>query len=151
PILLIGYTVKIQAEKALLQEKQIKLFGIARLLDYHLGNGFDTILSERHMLDEKRSDKIKTLNERLASYTDIVAEVNTGIGVGYYSKELDAIITYGPSDTYANKVGISIEELHPGRKVMETGQSMVQFGKLVRGNIMNVMLPIERNGEIVAI
>jgi two-component system sensor histidine kinase AtoS len=149
PILLIGYTVKIQAENALLQEKQIKLFGIARLLDYHLGNGFDTILSERHMLDEKRSDKIKALNERLASYTDIVAEVNTGIGVGYYSKELDAIITYGPSDTYANKVGISIEELHPGRKVMETGQSMVQFGKLVRGNIMNVMLPIERNGEIV--
>ncbi|AJQ25813.1 two-component system sensor histidine kinase AtoS [Pelosinus fermentans] len=149
PILLIGYTVKIQAEKALLQEKQIKLFGIARLLDHHLGNGFDTILSERHMLDKKRSDKIKALNERLASYTDIVAEVNTGIGVGYYSKELDAIITYGPSDTYANKVGISIEELHPGRKVMETGQSMVQFGKLVRGNIMNVMLPIERNGQIV--
>ncbi len=116
PILLIGYTVKIQAEKALLQEKQIKLFGIARLLDHHLGNGFDTILSERHMLDEKRSDKIKYLNERLVSYTDVVAEVNTGIGVGYYSKELDAIITYGPSDTYSNKVGLSIEELHPGRK-----------------------------------
>ncbi|EIW15842.1 MULTISPECIES: two-component system sensor histidine kinase AtoS [Pelosinus] len=149
PILLIGYTVKIQAENALLQEKQIKLFGIARLLDHHLGNGFDTILSERHMLVEKRSDKIKALNERLASYTDIVAAVNAGVGVGYYSKEFDAIITYGPSDTYANKVGISIEELHPGRKVMETGHSMVQFGKLVRGNIMNVMLPIERNGQIV--
>ena len=68
PILLIGYTVKIQAEKALLQEKQIKLSGIARLLDHHLGNDFDTILSERHMLDEKRSDKIKALNERLALY-----------------------------------------------------------------------------------
>lgn len=149
PILLIGYTVKIQAEKALLQEKQAKLFGVARLLDHHLGNGFDTILSERHVLYENRADKIKALNEELASYTDVVAGVDAGIGVGYYSKELDAIITYGPSDTYANKVGISIEELHPGRKVMATGHSMVQFGKQVRGNIMNVMLPIQRNGEIV--
>lgn len=149
PILLIGYTVKIQAEEALLQEKQAKLFGIARLLDNHLGNGFDTILSERHVLYESRADKIKALNEELASYTDVVAGVDAGIGVGYYSKELDAIITYGPSDTYSSKVGISIEELHPGRKVMATGRSMVEFGKQVRGNIMNVMLPIQRNGEIV--
>jgi two-component system sensor histidine kinase AtoS len=149
PILLIGYTVKIQAEKALLQEKQAKLFDIARLLDHYLGDGFDAILAKKHLLDENRADKIKAINEELTRYTDVVAGVDAGIGVGYYSKELDAIITYGPSDTYASKVGISIEEVHPGRKVMATGRSMVEFGKLVRGNIMNVMLPIARNGEIV--
>jgi two-component system sensor histidine kinase AtoS len=149
PIFLIGYMVKIQAEEALLAEKQIKLFGIARLLDKYIGNGFDGILAEKHGLDKSRADKIKTLNKELSSYTDVVASANIGMGVGYYSKELDAIITYGPSDTYANKVGITIEEMHPGRKVMATGQSLVEFGSLVRGNVMNVMIPIERDGQIV--
>jgi len=149
PILLTGYVVKIQAKEALLAEKQTKLFGIARLLDEHLGVGFDRILSEKHVLDGNRTEKIKALNEELSHYTDVVAGADVGIGVGYYSKELDAIITYGPSSSYADKVGISIEELHPGRKVMETGHRMVEFGPLVRGNIMNVMIPIQRNEKIV--
>lgn len=149
PILLTGYVVKIQAKEALLAEKQTKLFGIARVLDEHLGAGFNRILAEKHVVNGNRAEKIKALNEELSLYTDIVAGADVGIGVGYYSKELDAIITYGPSSSYADKVGISIEELHPGRKVMETGHRMVEFGPLVRGNIMNVMIPIQRDGQIV--
>lgn len=149
PILLTGYVVKIQAKEALLAEKQTKLFGIARLLDEHLGAGFNRILAEKHVANGNRVEKIKALNEELALYTDVVAGADVGIGVGYYSKELDAIITYGPSSSYADKVGISIEELHPGRKVMETGHRMVEFGPLVRGNIMNVMIPIQRDGQII--
>lgn len=149
PILLIGYTVKIQAEKALLAEKETKLFGMARLLDQYLGPGFSRILTDQNMLDKSREEKINVLNESLSKYSDIVAGANPGSGVGYYSKELDTIITYGPSATYGNKVGISIEEGHPGRKVMATGQNLVEFGSLVRGNVMNVMIPIERNGEMI--
>ena len=149
PILITGYMVKLQARDALLVEKQIKLFGVAQLLDEHLGAGFYNIMKNKQVLHADRATKIKVLNEQLAHYTDVVAGVDVGIGVGYYSKELDAIITYGPSSRYINAVGVSIEDTHPGRKVMETGEKMVEFGPLVRGNIMNAMLPITRNGEII--
>ena len=40
-----------------------------------------------------------------------------GLGVGYYSRELDAIVTYGPSQDYAGTVGVRIRQDHPGRIV----------------------------------
>ena len=147
PILITGFIVKFQAKESLLAEKQTKLFGFARLLDEHLGDGFDSILVKKNLINADRNTKIKALNEALYEYTDIVAGVNVGIGVGYYNKELDAIITYGPSENYAGKVGLSIEGTHLGRKVMETNQSMVQFAPLVRGNVMNTMIPIQREGK----
>lgn len=149
PILITGYVVKLQAEKALLAEKKTKLFAMAQLLDEHLGSGFDKIIMEKQVLHADRDAKIKALNEELVHYTDVVAGVDAGIGVGYYHKELDAIITYGPSSRYASTVGVSIQDTHPGRKVMETGQNMIEFGPLVRGNIMNAMIPIQRHGEII--
>lgn len=149
PMLVTGYVVKKEAEDALLAEKRTKLYGIARILDAYLGKGFDPILEEQHVTNADRATKIKALSSVLSSYTDFVAKNEPGIGVGYYSKDLDAIITYGPSSQYADKVGLSIEPTHPGRKVMETGMDLVEFGPLVRGNIMNAMMPIIRNGQVV--
>ncbi|MDH7479945.1 MAG: ATP-binding protein, partial [Syntrophomonadaceae bacterium] len=45
--------------------------------------------------------------------------------------------------------GQSISETHQGREVMRTGREMVQTAELVRGNIMNCMHPIIRNGEVI--
>ncbi|MDU4961700.1 MAG: two-component system sensor histidine kinase AtoS [Sporomusaceae bacterium] len=148
PMLLTGYIVKTEAENALLAEKRAKLFGIARLLDAHLGAGFDPILAANRAGHYDRSGKIGLLNAVLAQYTDTVAVNEPGVGVGYYSKELDAIITYGPSGKYADRVGLSIAADHPGRDVMDSGVSQVQFGRFVRGHIMNAMLPIRRGDQV---
>ena len=149
PMLLAGYVMKTKAEEALLAEKQAKLFFVARLLNDFLGpGGFDTILKDQQADNADRAGKIRRLNQALAGYTDLLASSMPGLGVGYYSRDLDAIVTYGPSSQYAGNVGHSIPQSHPGRRVMAEAQERVEFGSLVRGNIMNAMLPIERAGRI---
>lgn len=144
-----GYFLMIKAQNAILKEKQNKLFALARLMDQRLEKSFDHILQEAGSLDAPRSQKIAVLNTLLKSGTDVIADAEPGIGVGYYSKQLDAIITYGPSDELGLKVGQSISLTHQGREVMKTGQKMVQTAVLVRGNIMNCMYPVIRDKEII--
>jgi len=149
PILFAGYEVKTRAEEALIAEKQAKLFIAARLLDSHLEQGgYQAILQAKNGLATSRDNQLQLLNQVLAPYTDAVAAAMPGLGVGYYSRELDAIITYGPSRDYAGTVGRSILQDHPGRKVMREGRPSVESGSLVRGNIMNAMLPIIRAGKV---
>lgn len=149
PILLTGYFMTDRAENALLNEKKAKLFGYARLLDKYLEGTYNDILAKHGVLDKDRDVKIKILNKVLREYTDEVASAHPGLGIGYYSKELDAILTYGPSEEFDHTVGQSIFPGHQGYTVMETGKEMVQIGDLVRGAIMNCMVPIIRNGEVI--
>ena len=43
-------------------------------------------------------------------------------GIGYYSKELDAIITYSPSEKMNWTIGMPISKNHNGREAMATKQ-----------------------------
>lgn len=147
PILLTGYLTINQAEKALLLEKEKKLYTYAKELNRMLVGTFDDYLPAGQILT--REEKIKELNKQLQPISDIIAHENPGLGIGYYSNELDSIITYGPSSELKDKIGVSIGENHPGRKVLTNGVSMVHTGNQVRGNIMNAMLPIIREGEII--
>lgn len=144
PVLICSFFLISEMENALYQEKQNKLFGIAHVMDKHLQGAYK--LPEQQ---GDRAGKINYLNEQLRDYTDKIAASYPGIGVGYYDKELDAIITYGPSEKYQDKVGLTISNNHEGRYVMETGQPMVQKGDLVRGNIMNAMIPIIRDNVVI--
>lgn len=58
-------------------------------------------------------------------------------------------MTYSPRARYGNKTGTRISEDHPGRHVMATGEPEVGWGTQVRGNIMNAMIPVRRNGEVI--
>jgi len=149
PIVASGYFMVISAKQALVAEKQQKLFGAAFMLDEYLAGTYDDILRERGAEKTDRATKIAVLNAALAAYTDKVAAAYPGIGVGYYSRDLDAIITYGPSNVYADKVGLPIGPTHEGRIVMATGKRRVQEGDLVRGQIMNAMHPVIRDGQVI--
>lgn len=149
PMVISGFVLTSIAARSIVDEKQHKLFGAARILDLNLEGSFDDILRQQGKLNASREEKIRILNEALWEYTDLVASSYPGIGVGYYSKELDAIITYGPSSQYGRTVGVSISESHEGRLVMATGLPRVQEGNLVRGSIMNAMHPIIRNNKII--
>ena len=149
PVLVSGAFVTISAEKALLAEKQQKLFGAARLLDASMPGSFDDIVIARKLTHASKEERLTAINSDLRAITDRVAASYPGIGVGYYSKDLDAILTYGPSAEYGHTIGLSISSDHEGRLVMETGQEMVQIGKLVRGDIMNAMHPVIRNNQVI--
>ena len=144
-----GYFLMMNAQNAILKEKQNKLFALAKLMDQRLVKSFDEILLASGSRDAPRQKKIAILNSILRTETDAIADAEPGIGVGYYSKQLDAIITYGPSKELGQKVGQSISQTHKGREVMETGQKMVQTAVLVRGNIMNCMYPVIRDKETI--
>lgn len=149
PILVSGFFMTDRAETALLNEKQNKLFGYARLLEKYLAGTYNDILQDHNALNADRATKIKIIHESLRDYTDQVALTHPGLGIGYYSKELDAILTYGPNDEFSNYIGQSIFPGHQGYTVMETGQEMVQIGDLVRGPIMNCMIPIIRDETVI--
>ena len=148
-ILSAGYFMMRDAQGALLEEKQNKLFAYTRMLDADLTRTFDQILESKGLRDAPREEKIRALNRELSADTDLVAGLDPGVGVGYYSRELDAIITYGPSSQLGQTVGQSIAPSHLGRQVMSSGTPLVQTGPLVRGNIMNCMTPIIRDGEVI--
>ncbi len=149
PVLASSLFITYRTEDALVWEKQQKLFGVTRILDRNLEGTFDGILASAGVKPQSREERIAVLNNALREYTDQIASAYPGIGVGYYSKELDAILTYGPSSLYGNTVGQPINPEHQGRVVMLSGQELVQEGSLVRGKVMNAMHPIVRGGEII--
>ena len=149
PVIFSGYLIARTSINAIVAEKQQKLFGAARMLDQHLSGSYDDILRRKGAESAGTAAKVAALNEELADFTDAVADAYPGIGVGYYSIDLDAIITYGPSDIYADKVGLPISPSHQGRIVMETGIPRVQEGDLVRGQIMNAMHPVKRGDRVI--
>lgn len=149
PITLAGFFLSVTAETAILAEKEQKLFGAAAVLDKALVGTYHDILVKHNLQTAPKQQQIDALNRELSGITDTIASAYPGIGVGYYSKELDAILTYGPSKTYGNTVGRSISAEHDGRWVMAHGLPRVQEGNLVRGLIMNAMRPVIREDEII--
>ncbi len=150
PFILV-YQVGLElVEDALTHEKENKLMSITRVLDSVLGpEGFDGILRMADATNSTREEKIAILNKALSGATNKITQSSEGLGSGYYSKDLDAIVVYAPSSLYGYTIGLSIPTDHPGRKVMNNNMSMVARGTMVRGNIMNAMLPIERKGKVV--
>jgi len=138
-----------KTEALLIEEKAQKLFGVTRLLDRYLSGDYQAILASCRLLPVTREEKIRVLNQALSPFTDEVASAFPGVGVGYYSKDLRAILTYGPSSEFGSKVGLDLDPDHLGWQAMETGKETVGVGSMVRGEIMNCMRPIIRNGSAI--
>lgn len=149
PMLVSSYILQNNVSDTVLAEKEAKLMGAARMLDQYMVGDFQQILRAKGAEQADRETKIKILHEELKAYTDLVANAFPNIGVGYYVKDLEAIVTYGPSRLYDSKVGLKIAPTHPGNAVLANGQDMTRFFSAVRGNVMNAMHPLKRNGEVI--
>jgi len=150
PILVAGFAMRHSAEQSLLDEKRSKLAAITVMLDSRLGSGgYEDILRRRGALEAPNEEKIQVLNQELAAVTDEIASSSAGLGAGYYAKELDVILTYGPSAQFGHTVGWAIQDTHPARQVMAVNEFRVEFGTLVRGNIMNAMRPLQRDSKVI--
>lgn len=140
---LIAVLVEKQGIDMLLEEKQAKLFALAHILNVELGSTFDAVDTVT-----PREQQVERLNQALSPRAEALLADIPKVGAGYYNKALDAIIVYAPERESGTTVGRRIASDHPGRIVMAKGLPMVQSGKQVRGEIMNAMLPIVRNGEV---
>ncbi|GHU22137.1 hypothetical protein FACS1894164_03900 [Spirochaetia bacterium] len=149
PCIITWYMMGHITNTLMLSEIKDKLFGFARVLDYSLEGTYDDILRQQNMENASKEEKIRVLNQELRNVTEKIAEAYPGLGVGYYSRDLDAILTYGPESENRQSVGKAIDATHAGRTVMSSGQEMAVQGIMVRGNIMNAMVPIIRNGAVI--
>ena len=150
PFFLTGYMGKSLTQNMVLREKEDKLLALARILDARLApGGYEALLREQGAENAPRKEKIQALNRVLRDATDEVGKSSPGLGVGYYSRDLDAIVTYGPSTLFSHAVGKTIPPDHPGRIVMATNLPLVRSGTMVRGDIMNAMVPVARNGNVI--
>jgi len=150
PFIAIWYISNHVNKNIFYEQKKESLLAMTKVLDSQLvEGGYDELLIEAGKKDAPKEEQIAALNEALRGITDDVAGSSEGLGVGYYSRELDAILSYGPSANYQSTVGVPIGENHPGRRVMATGISEVTMGSMVRGNIMNAMLPVVRGDRVI--
>ena len=144
------FVVRTMSQNIMSSEKAHKLLMTASLLDFQLGDrDYAGILLEKGMENATKEEKIAALNAELSAFGDNMTRLYPDLGVGYYSLELDAILTYAPSELYSNTIGVPIGPDHPGRIVMANNEPMVRTGSMVRGNIMNAMHPISRNGAVI--
>jgi two-component system sensor histidine kinase HydH len=144
------YMARYMSQTIMRGEKESKLMGYARMMSGHFGPGsYDDILRRYGAESASREEQIAILNRELRDITERTAMSFPGLGIGFYSRELDAIITYGPEAEYGKTVGAPIAPEHPGRIVMRTNTAMVRTGSMVRGNIMNAMFPMEREGKVI--
>jgi len=161
PIIIVGIVFSSVNKKEFYQQKERSLFILAEILEKNLGPGGYNEILERELGPDyaKATDKEKlaVLNAALAPFTDDVAysDIDLKLGIGYYSKELDMILTYGPSEEimtnidgeieyFKDTVGRRIGDTHKGRIVMETGEPLADQAVQVRGYILNCMIPIIR-------
>ncbi len=150
PFLFVAQVSMNLVEDALLFEKEKKLLSITHVLDSMLGErSFEDILEVNRATDASRTKQIEVLRAELQPISDSIIPENSGLAVGYYSKALDAIVAYGPSDSYEHTVGKSIAPEHPGHTVMNSNIPLVERGTMVRGDIMNAMYPLERDGQVI--
>ncbi|WP_310601418.1 ATP-binding protein [Desulfobulbus sp.] len=150
PFLLTGYMAKSLMETTIMREKDAKLLAFTHILDARLDSGgYEAILRRHGAENASREKKIAVLNEELRGITDDVASSAPGLGIGYYSKDIDAILTYGPSSSFEQAVGLVIPPDHPGRIVMDTNKEMIRSGTMVRGDILNAMHPIVRDNKVI--
>lgn len=150
PFLITGYFAQKVTKSMVMHEKQEKLLALAHILDDRLEvGGFKALLEKHHGTDVSRQEQITLLNSLLRDDTNDIARSNGTYGVGFYSRALDAIITYGPSPEHDYAVGQSIAPDHPGRQVMQTATPLIRSGDMVRGDILNAMIPIMRQGECI--
>ncbi len=132
------------------KERGNYLVSFTKVLEAEIpSGGYQEMLIKSGLVDAERDVKIKALENMLSPTADYVSTLAPGLGVGYYSNELDAILTYAPTSEYKHFTGVSIEDNHPGRQVMQTNIPLVNKGAMVRGEILNAMLPIERQGKVI--
>jgi len=151
PIIATGYVIKERGKEAILEEKRSHLQGITVLLEHHLHEqgGFSGLLTGYSGAPNDKKARLDYLTRQLNAYTNGIAAAFDDVGVGYFSREFDAIVTYGPSDQLGYTVGMTIPPEHPGWRIMAEDKPMTVSGRQVRGLIMNAMRPIHQGDQVV--
>ncbi|PKM81710.1 MAG: hypothetical protein CVU89_08130 [Firmicutes bacterium HGW-Firmicutes-14] len=124
---------------------------VARFLEKRLDSSFSEILEKHNASTLPKDQQVKVLNLELQPVIDDVTSSFDAIGAGYYCRELDSIIAYGPNPDSAKLTALPGE--HPSRDLYITGKPVLYKNSGInffRGTpLLAYNLPIYRNGELI--
>lgn len=119
---------------------------MSQLLDVYLD---DTYTLELLSSKLSKQQKIQQLNTQLQPLIDDLTKVNPGFGAGYYIKELNSIVAFGPNFEVTGLIDISSDSL--ARTVYQTKKpyEFHNYSQTRKGYVVANIQPLIRNGEVI--
>lgn len=133
--------------KAMIEKEFEKVEAIAILLDAHLQEDYNQLLDLKTDLSFEQRKLI--LNQKLQPVIDQITQAFPTYGAGYYSKELNSIIAFGPNFNQDELIDISTDS--KARIVYETKQpyKFRDYSQTRDGQVVAIIHPLLRNGEVI--
>lgn len=125
------------------QEKFKEVASIAQLLDENLEGTYEEQLIEGEHIS------VELLNEKLQPFVEKITASYPGHGSGYYVKELNSIVAFGPDFNEEGLIDISPESL--ARTVYDTKEpyQFHNYSQTRGGIVVANIRPIIRDGEVI--
>lgn len=130
----------------ILESKKEQVAGVSQLLDDHLKGTYDDYIHDASLSTE---EKIKKLNEELQPTIDEITTSFSDVGAGYYIREFDSIVAFGPN---FNEKGLkSIRKESKAREVYETKEPLWfdSVSQTRQSKVIAYINPILRDGEVI--
>lgn len=131
---------------SILESKKEQVAGVSQLLDDHLKGTYDDYIHDASLSTE---EKIKKLNEELQPTIDEITTSFSDVGAGYYIREFDSIVAFGPN---FNEKGLkSIRKESKAREVYETKEPLWfdSVSQTRQSKVIAYINPILRDGEVI--
>lgn len=150
PLLLITILDLYMMKQNFTESDKKEISQVAHFLEQNLNLTFKDILSEYNASNLPKNEQVKILNRELQPVIDKITKSFPGIGAGYYSRELDCVVAFGPKPT--PEKFITLPEDYPGRQVYVTGKPVYYEISPSIGRaepLLAYNFPIYRNGELI--
>ncbi len=152
PTLLFAYFGTELAKDVVYYGMEQRLKETAQILDSFLPEkGFDRIINQYGVQYGTRQEQIEALNAALTPITENIVSASPGVAVGYYSAQLNAIITYGPEKEFGHMVGLTPRANHPKFQPLKELRPATFTETLAPGHVMDVVVPIIRKGKAIGL
>jgi len=150
PLLLITIIDLYMMKQKFTESDKKDIAEVAHFLEKNFNRTFKDILIEYNASNLPKNEQVKILNKELQPVINDLTQSFPGIGAGYYSRELDCIVAFGPKPTPAKF--ISLPKDYPGRQVYVTGKPVYYEVSSNIGRaepLLAYNFPIYRNGELI--
>lgn len=151
PVIIITLVIEYQYFRHEMMSREKTLFSVTRKLNREMHGTFIDLLRRENALNKPRQEQIQTLNAILQPEVDALVEAYPGMGMGYYSRELDSRVALGPNFSHDKLVGIPPSS--PYMDIYRTGKSIARITRshLIWKDepILAVATPIYRDNKLI--
>jgi len=151
PMIVLALAIHVRLVDMEKERQKTELYRIAAFLEQSLPGSYDGILTSNGALNAPFEQKINILNSVLQPIVNDVTLLHPSYGAGYYSRELDYVLAFGPN--------FALDRLRrspadsPYRRVYVTGEleyvehnNSSAFASLP---VLDLAYPVYRDGQII--